>query len=162
MPKVSEKRRYINGVSQLVSQAMLWSTPNDWQDFDHFIDDFLLLESMRYTIPRNLVPKSDQWYRDILPNYDDDRFRQFMRVSRKDFGRILFMIQDHSVFYSNNSQKQIPIDKQLAVTLYKLGNDGSSNSIFHVAAVFGIGGGGTVMLIVSRVLKVNMSPLILS
>jgi hypothetical protein len=58
------------------------------------------------------------------------------------------------VFNSAQAQKQMAVDKQLAITLYKLGVDGTGASLNNVAAHFGVGDGGTIMKICLRVIKV--------
>lgn len=130
------------------------NTLNHISIIDDATEDILTIFSHRYSVPRMLVPKSDEWFKRILPNYADDQFKKFMRVSREDFRKILALIENNDIFKGPNSKKQLEIDQQLALTLYKFGNDGTGSGIVNTAALFGVGGGGSVMKIVVRVIKV--------
>ncbi|ODM92119.1 putative nuclease HARBI1 [Orchesella cincta] len=121
--------------------------------FDQAIEDVMILQTARYTIPRQPLPKSDKWFTEILPEVDENRFRQFMRVTRKDFAFILQQIENDKCFNGPNSNLQLTVQKQLAITLYKFGVDGSGSSVCNVAALFGVGDGGTVMKIMGRVIQ---------
>jgi hypothetical protein len=156
MPKLSSKRRIENEVCRLADERISWAKTSKEADkiFDCAVQDILLLNSSRYTIVRQPLPKSDVWYTTILPTYDDRRFKIFLRVTRKDFRTILSIVEESPVFKTFNGQKQLAVDKQLAITLYKLGFDGSGSSLSNAAAHFGIGDGGSVMKICSRVITV--------
>src|SRR5260370_23522638 len=131
MPKISQKQRYLDTMCKVAAQELIFADPKDWSALDDAIDEVVLLTSIRYGIPRNPVPKSDSWYQNILPNYNDEAFQQFLRVSRPDFWKILCLIENHPVFHSSQSHKQVPVEKQLAITLFKLGSDGTGSAIHN-------------------------------
>jgi hypothetical protein len=157
MPKISNKQVAFRAtcVSALHELAMRPLSAS-FEVLDDALEDLALLLSRRYYIPRNPVPKSCHWYTEILPNLDDHRFKQTLRVSREDFGRILGFISGDAVFHGVNSQKQMNMEQQLAITLFKLGHDGTGNSMSNAAAKFGVGDGGTIMKIVQRVIQVRL------
>jgi hypothetical protein len=101
------------------------------------------------------VPKQTTWLNDILPGYDDSRFKQAIRISRKDFQKVLELIQNHHVFNTTNSQ--IPVSVQLAVALYRFGTYGTGSSLSAVARIFGLGDGSTVVRFTRRIIQVNIN-----
>ncbi|XP_031328220.1 protein ALP1-like [Photinus pyralis] len=119
---------------------------------DTLIEDLMIIETYRYTI-RLTIPKSREWCSDILPHLDENRFIQMIRVNLGVFNFILSKIQNDPVFHGCNSCHQFPIQVQLAVVLFRLGSSGESASIRKIAAIFGIGDGGTIEKITSRVFK---------
>jgi len=152
----SSKAVAISSICENAAMELMFCDTNEEANeiFDLAVDDVMILYTRRCLNPRQPIPKSDKWFMEVLPELDDNRFRHFLRVTRKDFGIILNQIESHDVFNGENYKKQFPISKQLAITLYKLGFDGSGSSLCNAAAMFGIGDGGTIMKVVSRVLKV--------
>ncbi|GAB0098313.1 protein ANTAGONIST OF LIKE HETEROCHROMATIN PROTEIN 1 [Sergentomyia squamirostris] len=115
---------------------------------DEFVMGLSVLERHRY-LYRSKVAKC-LWYETTLPRYDDSRFLQYIRVSREEFHFILLEISTDPVFIEK-SGNQMPVEKQLALVLFRLGNSGDSASIAKIAALFGVGDGGTVDKITHRV-----------
>ncbi|OXA45193.1 putative nuclease HARBI1 [Folsomia candida] len=152
MPIISRKRKLMEEICEAAFIDIINSPTQADIIFDNAIDDVLTISTYRLSVPRLFVPKSDDWFRRILPNYSDDYFKKFMRVSRKDFTLILRMIENSNVFKSN-SRQQLKVDQQLAITLHKLGHDGTGSGVSTTAALFGVGGGGTILKVVTRVLK---------
>ncbi|GAB0095856.1 protein ANTAGONIST OF LIKE HETEROCHROMATIN PROTEIN 1 [Sergentomyia squamirostris] len=116
---------------------------------DDFYNCLALLENHRY-LYRSKVAKC-LWFEEILPTYDDSRLLQYIRVSREEFTFILHEICTDPVFIAK-SGNQMPVEKQLALVLYRLGSFGDSSSIAKIAALFGIGDGGTLDNVTHRVL----------
>jgi len=100
------------------------------------------------------VPKSLAWLSQVLPNLDEMRFKIMMRMTRPQFGMILELIQHDPVFL--NDKKQLSVSTQLAIVLFRLGSYGSGNSIAKLATLFGVGDGGTVDRVTSRVFQVSL------
>lgn len=94
----------------------------------------------RYIKPRIFVPKSD-WARDVLPQYADDRWRSFARMSPESFQHVLRFISDNPVFYNNFTSPQASIETQLKIALWKLGNDGSASGFRSSASQWGVSEG---------------------
>lgn len=125
------------------------------QTVDTLIEDILHVETCRYGV-RFGVPKSREWLATVLPDLDDIRFTQMLRVRRDIFNYICSKIENSPVFHGSNSILQFPVQIQLAVTLFRLGSNGESASIRKIAALFGIGDGGTIDNITKRVFKVRL------
>lgn len=108
---------------------------------------------VRYGVPRCIgsVPKSQEISYKIVPNLDELRFRQLIRVNWHTFDYILDSIKDDEVFNAPNSWKQIPVKIQLMIVLYRLGSYGEGATIAKIASLFGVGDGGTIMKITKRV-----------
>lgn len=77
------------------------------------------------------IPKSDSWYKYVLFEYDEKRFRTTLRMNKQTFWTIVNMIKDHPVF----SDQQKTVEFQLSVTLFLLGG---KSTIWNVASRFGI------------------------
>lgn len=98
------------------------------------------------------VPKSKQFIEQVVPLYDDERFKILFRVSRQTFYTILDLIKDDPVFQSHRrGRPQYPIHLQLQVVLYRLGSSGEAASIAKIAFLFGLGDGGTIQNFTNRV-----------
>lgn len=100
---------------------------------------------------RNPVPKSTHWRENILPLLDEGRFRHMLRVDRNQFNCLLSIIENDEIFSSAHSSKQLQVETQLAITLYRLGSTGESATFRKTAALFGVGDGGTLDKITNRV-----------
>ena len=72
-----------------------------------------------------------------------------LRVSPLVFTAILELIKDHPIFHNDANTPQIPVDYQLAVTLYRMGRFGNGASIEDIARIAGIAE-GTVELCTHR------------
>ncbi|KAF8427067.1 hypothetical protein EV426DRAFT_529875, partial [Tirmania nivea] len=104
------------------------------------------LMTHRYLELRENLPKSKEFGLNILPGLDEERFRQFLRVSLQGFNYIISKIQDHLVFKSNRNFKQMELSFQLAVALHRFGSETSSGSIcINTGQIFGIGEGTIVL-----------------
>lgn len=119
-----------------------------------YADVVAVYANFRYTVPHlhGTVPKSKQFIDEVVPLYDDERFKILFRVSRKTFYVILDLIKDDPVFRSRGrGRPQYPIHLQLQVVLYRLGSSGEASSIAKIAFLFGLGDGGTIQNFVARV-----------
>ncbi|XP_055714949.1 putative nuclease HARBI1 [Phlebotomus papatasi] len=116
---------------------------------DRLMEGLLIMITHRY-LYRTRVPKSSAWYERILPQYDPSRFLQMLRVSREEFDFILNEITDDLVF-TVRARLQLPVEKQLAIVLYRLGGYGDSASLAKTAAMLGTGDGGTLDKVTQRV-----------
>jgi hypothetical protein len=99
------------------------------------------------------VVKSKYWYNDILPAYDNIRFKKILRMLPENFKLLVNLIKNHSIFQNNNSKQQSPVELQLAVFIRRLG---LRNDIFSICSNFGIAE-GTVILFCKRVIKAIIS-----
>jgi hypothetical protein len=68
---------------------------------------------------------------------DHGRFSHMLCISPHVFQIILSLIQHHPVFTSHSNVPQAPVEVQLAVTLYHMGQHGNSASIQDIARTAG-------------------------
>ncbi|XP_062556348.1 putative nuclease HARBI1 [Armigeres subalbatus] len=164
MPKCSEKRKLITYLEQAVIddlfQLELFEDEDDQREReDDIIDEFMfsttIAEHFRYAVPFIIgsVPKSRHFAANVLPNLDETRFRELIRVNWINFKIIVRLIEHDVVFNTSRAYKQFPVDIQLMIVLYRLGSYGEGASVGKIAAFFGIGDGGTVQIITDRVFK---------
>ncbi|KAM8702541.1 hypothetical protein ACLKA7_005657 [Drosophila subpalustris] len=109
---------------------------------DDFIEDAIAIFSCRRGISIG-VPKSIDWRNNILSSFGDGRFKQMLRVSKYQFANMVNLIKADEVF-STAGIRQIPVDLQIAIVLFRLGSSGSSASVKKICTIFGIGDGGTL------------------
>ena len=64
----------------------------------------------------------------ILKVERPDHFREILRVTPYTFDKLREKIEDDPVFFNNFNNPQIPIEEQLAITLYRFGHDGNTVS----------------------------------
>jgi hypothetical protein len=103
------------------------------------------LENTRVIHPHR-VDKLSQLYL-VLENYkadDEKRFRRNLRVSASTFDSLVKKIEDHWVFLSEGSARQMPVDQQLAIALFRFGHFGNSASVESVAQWAGVSAGMVV------------------
>ncbi|OXA46779.1 protein ANTAGONIST OF LIKE HETEROCHROMATIN PROTEIN 1 [Folsomia candida] len=124
---------------------------------ENFENDLSAVLCIRYATSRTIkTPKSKEWIFSVLPNYAEREFKENLRVSRTDFGRILNIISPYEGFSNIEPGKQFPIAIQLAVALFRFGVNGTGASYSKLAQKFGIGN-GTVDAITKRVIKAIVS-----
>jgi len=112
-------------------------------------------EDFRYGVPNvpHSVPNNNIFTREILPNVDEGRFKQFMRMNWQTFDFIVNLIQYDEVFTSLRSDLQLPVKVQLIIVLYRPGSYGEESSVVKTASFFGVGDGGTIIRATFRVFK---------
>lgn len=76
-----------------------------------------------------------------------------LRCTKAQFNTILALIDEHPVFHGQNSGKQFTTQFQLALVLYRLGSSGDGATLGRIWNLFGVGDGGTINKITSRVFK---------
>jgi hypothetical protein len=101
------------------------------------------------------VPKQTQWLTDVLPAFDEGRFKEAIRLNHDEFVTVLKMIEKSKVFFTN--ELQLPVSVQLAICLYRFGVYGPGASLQKVASTFGVGDGSTVTRVTRRVIEVKLS-----
>jgi hypothetical protein len=120
--------------------------------------------SQRYEMPRNNLPRGPAYLPHVLTvqkHQRPDHFRLALRISPSTFDRIIEQILDDPVFSNNSPNGQLPIDEQLAITLYRFGHDGNGASLQQVANWAGVGK-GTVTLVTRRVMTAVLRPSFMS
>ncbi|CAI2198037.1 4692_t:CDS:1, partial [Funneliformis geosporum] len=90
----------------------------------------LLLE-IRYFEQRTHVIKSKNWRCNILPNYDDIRFKKIMRMDSINFQKLISVLNPLPIFQNNSNNLQASVELQLAVFLKRIG---SKENIFEISS----------------------------
>ena len=94
------------------------------------------------------VIKSKDWYHNILPNYDDSRFKKIIRMNPVNFQNLVSMLSTHSVFQNNSNNLQTAVELQFAIFLRRIG---FKKTIFEICSRFEIAE-GTVYLYCKRII----------
>lgn len=114
----------------------------------------------RYTVPRRDIPKTQENVRLLLDNHRKDFpdiFLCYTCVTPNCFNDLVNSIKNHPVFHSNSNNQQMPINKQIAITLYQFGHYGNAASTMKVALWAGVSC-GTVRNITIRVMTALCDP----
>ena len=109
------------------------------QRFLHF------LLTTRVIFP-NDVPKFSQLglVLNLYKAWDSKRFRRNIRVDPSTFDFLLGLIINDPVFISQSNVPQLPVEQQLAITLYRFGHYGSAASVEAIAQWAGCSAGVVV------------------
>jgi len=103
-----------------------------------------VMSSRRYlTTTRRTRYKCSDWYDNVLLCATDDQYRSYMRIHRSTFDHVLSLLRCHAgqVFKSRRGVSQLPLEKQLAIALYRFGHYGNSSRVDAVADLFGVSSG---------------------
>ena len=108
------------------------------------LETIALLEETSYLNARPPVPKHGNLY--LAWEFSQDPahhhcFINMLCVSPLVFLTILDLIEDHNVFRNNTNLAQTPVEKQLAVTLFRLGRYGNGVSVEDIAHAAGFSEG---------------------
>ncbi|KAH7903679.1 hypothetical protein BJ138DRAFT_967369, partial [Hygrophoropsis aurantiaca] len=93
----------------------------------------------------------------VLKVQRPDKFREILRVTPATFDKIIAKIENDSAFTNRSNNNQLPLDHQLAITLYRFGHDGNGANLQEIANWAGVGK-GTVHLITRRVMTAVLRP----
>ncbi|KIJ41641.1 hypothetical protein M422DRAFT_172029 [Sphaerobolus stellatus SS14] len=113
------------------------------------------LYSSRFLEEQRCIPRTSEQLLMTLGVYKQqfpDIFKSFLRIQPNTFDQLLRHIKDHPVFHNRSNNVQIPVDRQLAVALYRFGHFGNAASLTKVACWAGMGY-GTVNLCMRHVLS---------
>jgi hypothetical protein len=118
------------------------------------------INSSRYLRDRQLITKDGNLLRltlNVWIHQHPATFRRQLRVNPPTFHALYDLIKVDPIFHNNSRNEQIPIDQQLAVTLYRLGHFGNGVSMADVGLWAGLGH-GTIDRITRRVLSALNRP----
>jgi hypothetical protein len=103
------------------------------------------LSNTRVLFP-NRVHKLSQLYLILVLYKEDDhkRFRQNLRVNPETFDALIKRIEGDPIFVSDGPQDQMPLDEQLAITLFRFGHHGNAASVEAIAQWAGTSAGMVV------------------
>lgn len=107
---------------------------------------FDFLENTRVLFPAQ-VPKVSQLSLVLVTfkRSDPKRFRRNLRVLPSTFDGLLLAIQDSPEFYNNSNNNQLPIEYQLAITLFRVGRFGNGASVPSIGQWAGVSEGVVVI-----------------
>lgn len=108
-----------------------------------------------YIEERRKIPKTCENLNILLTQYKTgfpDIFRSYLRITPECFDTLLESIQHHEAFQNNSNNPQMPVERQLAIALYRFGYFGNGLSTLKVALWAGIGY-GTVRECTNRVMR---------
>ncbi|XP_049302157.1 uncharacterized protein LOC125775544 [Bactrocera dorsalis] len=147
MPRKSGKEKLLNGLClKNMLELLLQDSSSDFN-----VSAAIILSSRRCS--HGNVPKSTNWIDTILPNFDNNRMRQMLRLEAPEFQHILSLVKEDTAFKNKNSVPQIPVELQLKIALCRFGSSGDSAFIRKVATLFGVGDGGTVITVTDRIIS---------
>ncbi|KAF7368106.1 DDE Tnp4 domain-containing protein [Mycena sanguinolenta] len=118
----------------------------------------------RYEQPRTTFPRCTAFLRHVLSTMKDTRpdlFRQELRVSPRTFDRLVAKLSEDPVFANNSNNAQMPVEDQLAITLFRFGHSGNAAGLQKVANWAGVGK-GTITLVTRRVMTAVLRPTFMS
>ncbi|KAK9481950.1 hypothetical protein V1527DRAFT_448128, partial [Lipomyces starkeyi] len=121
---------------------------------DTFREMAVQLVSRRYLTQRVKIVKSTHNLDVILTEYKANRpdlFRRSLRMYPQTFDLFVERLSSTDVF-SNMTARQVSVERQLAVTLYRFGHYGNGASMFEVSIWSGMGV-GTIVNCTKRVLS---------
>lgn len=116
--------------------------------------------SSRYEKPRTRRLRGPGYLRhvlDVLKVEQDDRFREELRVTPATFDAIVEKLEADPIFSNDSNTAQMPVEEQVAITLYRFGHDGNAAGLQKVANWAGVGK-GTVSLVTRRVMTAILRP----
>ncbi|KDQ48956.1 hypothetical protein JAAARDRAFT_128009 [Jaapia argillacea MUCL 33604] len=112
-----------------------------------------------YEMPRNTLPRGPAYLPHVLTSQKlqrPDQFREALRVTPATFDEMVKELTIDPVFSNNSQNAQLPVETQLAITLYRFGHNGNGASLQQIANWAGVGK-GTIDLVTQRVMKAVLS-----
>lgn len=139
------------------------STSSDWgmgEEDECPVSDMVIEACHRlyenfYIEERRKIPKTCENLDMLLTQYKTgfpDIFRSYLRITPECFDSLLESIQHHEAFQNNSNNPQMPVERQLAIALYRFGHFGNGLSTLKVALWAGVGY-GTVRECTNRVMR---------
>lgn len=152
MPRSSQKAVHLAEIDALYLERLLdYVNADDERTEEDALEQVYLLlacyeeaSRRRYGASRasNPIKKSLHWANNILPTYDEVRFRCHARCSRQGFHFVLSKISNSIHFQSKSTSKpQQPVSIQLLNALNRLGTNGNGSSFLRLAGQFGTSDG---------------------
>ena len=103
----------------------------------HFVwDSIQQTYAEHYEEPREPIPRGPGTLKDVFKVYKErcpDYFRQELRISPHTFDCLIECLGNNPIFTNNSNNNQIPIDRQVAITLYRFGHHGNGVGLDKIA-----------------------------
>jgi hypothetical protein len=110
-------------------------------------------------MPHDSLPRGPSYLHHVLvtlKNLREDHFREQLCLDPTTFDALVSKIKDDPVFMNQSNNPQMPVEEQLAITLFCFGHD--SNSFLQKVANWAGIGKGTVTLATWRVMTAVLHP----
>ncbi|KJA17757.1 hypothetical protein HYPSUDRAFT_146140 [Hypholoma sublateritium FD-334 SS-4] len=137
------------------------SVSGKWQRLRRWVTSEIdRMYNTRYEECRDQLPRGPSYLHHVLMCLKTERadhFRANLRVSPVTFDALASAIETDPVFSNNSQNPQMPVEEQLAITLYRFGHDGNAASLQSVANWAGVGK-GTVSVVTRRVMTAILRP----
>jgi hypothetical protein len=78
-------------------------------------------------MPRYGLPRGPSYLHHVLVTLKNERgdlFREHLRLDPTTFDVLVFEIQDNPVFMNRSNNPQMPVEEQVAITLFRFRHDG--------------------------------------
>ncbi|OAQ31893.1 hypothetical protein K457DRAFT_135673 [Linnemannia elongata AG-77] len=100
-------------------------------------------DKQRYFASRklNVNPRAAQVYEQLRQNGTDADYLEFVRMTKSAFISIVSSVLKQNPLYKNQSNGQEIIEKQMAVTLWRMGHHGKDAGIGDASKIFGLSEG---------------------
>ncbi|KAI8841680.1 hypothetical protein BJ741DRAFT_436985 [Chytriomyces cf. hyalinus JEL632] len=128
MPKQSERAKLMRELEERLAIEGYHLTTRQLTGQVSTVDDdyfdalrylYAAVESTRYLSERNYISRPLQ-YENVMSQTNDRDFKEWYRLTKSQFGRLLAAIQDHSAFQSKGVNQQTHPGNQLLVTLVRI------------------------------------------
>jgi hypothetical protein len=145
MARSSLHKEWVTAYLLLMAIRTIFTPPPDLetacQQFDVDLRSILAILETRYLHgDRHPIPKAGNLHLawEYAQNVaDHHRFVSMLRVTPQIFNVILTLIEDHPIFVNHSNLGQTPVERQLAITLYRLGHCGNAASVEDIARTAG-------------------------
>jgi hypothetical protein len=143
------------------NQALAANHMGKWDRLRRWVlNQIVSMYATRYELPRDGLPRGPSYLHHVLTRLKterEDHFREALRINPTTFDALISAIEDDPIFTNNSNNSQMPIEEQLAITLYRFGHDGNASGLQAVANWAGVGK-GTVGLVTQRVMTAILRP----
>ena len=97
-------------------------TPGKWDRLRRWVlNQIIGMYATRYELPRDGLPCGPSYLHHVLTRLKterEDHFHEALRINPTTFDALVSAIEDDPIFTNNSNNSQMPIEEQLAITLY--------------------------------------------
>jgi len=134
---------------------------NRWSHLRRWVQEQVnQMYSSRYEVQRAEIPRGPSRMRHVLLTLKScrpDKFREELCVTPLTFDALIAAIETDPIFQNNSNAAQMPVEDQLAITLFRFGHDRNAAGLQGVANWAAVGK-GTVGLVSQWVMTAILQP----
>ncbi|KAG0340782.1 hypothetical protein BG004_006276 [Podila humilis] len=106
-------------------------------------DVLAAVRNQRYFVPRKTpTHRSSAVYDELRLHGTDKEYLQFLRVTKEFYTSIVAsVLSQNKIFHNHSNNSQETIEKQFAITLWRMGHHGISSGIGEASKIFGVSEG---------------------